>query len=204
MRQGFALESPLTVGANAIQIPTSLCSSLFMALPGPKPISPLKRYIRDPETDCWLWQGGKESYGYAVMCFQGQRNIRVHRFVYEKLVGPIPSGALLCHTCDVRHCINPKHLFIGSGADNMRDMASKGRSAHGERNGVHKLTEDEVLKIYSSPLTSKQLSDQFGVYWTVVQKIKNGQIWRRVTERSGQTPHRRKRGRQPQTENPTF
>lgn len=50
-----------------------------------------------------------------------------HRYVYKKLIGEIPAAKILCHVCDVRECVNPQHMFVGTQSDNIRDMHRKGR-----------------------------------------------------------------------------
>lgn len=59
---------------------------------------------------CWLWQGSLATGpGYGrVTTPQGK--VLAHRFVYERLVGPIPPGLTIDHLCRVRHCVNPAHL----------------------------------------------------------------------------------------------
>lgn len=55
---------------------------------------------------------------------------QVHRVSWEIHNGPIPDGLMVCHHCDVRHCVRPDHLFIGTQRDNIADMIAKGRKAH--------------------------------------------------------------------------
>ena len=74
---------------------------------------------------CWLWTGST-SKKYGQITVDGKR-IRAHRFSYTLQRGPIPSGLFVCHTCDVPHCVNPDHLFLGTNRDNLRDMTKKNR-----------------------------------------------------------------------------
>lgn len=83
-----------------------------------------------PEDECWLWQGAKMTgTGYGAISKSGYNAGRVlaHRVSWVLHYGAIPEGMFVCHTCDVRHCVNPHHLFLGSAKDNMEDMWSKNR-----------------------------------------------------------------------------
>jgi len=86
----------------------------------------LSRIKINPETGCWLLPIEKKNKGYAKMRINGI-NKRSHRVSYETFVGPIPEGLLVLHHCDVRHCVNPEHLFLGTAKDNYEDMIRKNR-----------------------------------------------------------------------------
>lgn len=81
---------------------------------------------RTIENGCWLLKPSPSNKGYAKIEVNGV-NKRAHRISYETFVGPIPKGLLVLHHCDVRHCVNPEHLWIGTHKDNTQDMIKKGR-----------------------------------------------------------------------------
>lgn len=80
---------------------------------------------------CILWRGPKTTGGYGLVSIGHTEKAYAHRIAYELAKGPIPSGMLVCHTCDVRNCINPDHLWLGTISDNNRDAMDKGRSRQG-------------------------------------------------------------------------
>lgn len=77
---------------------------------------------------CWEWDGYQMPNGYGLIFHSGAPRL-VHRAAYEVWVGPIPDGLCILHRCDNRACFNPKHLWLGTVADNQQDMAAKGRGA---------------------------------------------------------------------------
>lgn len=122
------------------------CGGLARATPAQKQ---LKNYRVD-QNGCWLWLGsvGKDGYGRLTI---RNRSHSAHRQSYLVHVGNIGPGLCACHRCDVRLCINPEHLFLGTQADNNADMDSKGRRriVRGERRGNTKLTDAEVQRLRS-------------------------------------------------------
>jgi hypothetical protein len=80
---------------------------------------------KSPE-GCWLWQGCLLKDGYAMLRYKAKK-ILVHRAAWTAFNGDIKPGLLVLHKCDVRHCCNPDHLFLGTHADNTLDAVNKGR-----------------------------------------------------------------------------
>lgn len=83
--------------------------------------------IIDPIKGCWLWQGFIHGNGYGSTTYRGKTG-RLHRQSFEFFKGPIPAGHDVCHSCDVRNCWNPEHLFSGTRQKNHEDMWAKGRA----------------------------------------------------------------------------
>ena len=68
---------------------------------------------------CWLWTGSENFGGYGRFYLHNKK-FAAHRTSYELFKGPIPGGLQLDHLCRVRCCVNPDHLEIVTGAENMR------------------------------------------------------------------------------------
>ncbi|MGY8831285.1 MAG: HNH endonuclease signature motif containing protein [Pseudomonadales bacterium] len=147
----------------------------------------------DKSGDCWIWTASKNAKGYGQLSEwqQGKRIVRrAHRVAYELTYGAIPEmpgfhGACVLHRCDNPACVNPSHLFLGTNAENVKDMDSKGRrkvsvklgSAH--KNSV--LTEDQVREIahrhYEEGTTQLQLSREYAVAHSTINHIFTGRLW---------------------------
>lgn len=146
------------------------------------------RCIPIPWSGCLVWLGATAG-GYAIIT-RGPRGssvpIYVHRIVYELVNGPIPEGREVCHTCDVRPCLEPRHLVAETHGWNIRDAAAKGRLGpispeRGEDRYNAKLTDDIVRYIRGSLETTVALGARFGVDHTLVSQVRRGKIWRHVS-----------------------
>ena len=102
----------------------------------------------DKTDTCWLWNGALTSSGYGSIGINGKR-ISAHRFSYETFIGEIPEGMFVCHSCDVKICVNPEHLWVGTQYENMSDMWKKGRAviSYGNKNGHNQYKNKKTLGV---------------------------------------------------------
>ena len=77
-----------------------------------------------------MWKGCVSKSGYGTIRKENNsfKTLRTHRLSWELTYGKIPENKLVCHKCDVKLCVNPEHLFVGTSKDNTQDMIRKGRS----------------------------------------------------------------------------
>jgi hypothetical protein len=155
---------------------------------------------------CWLWHGALSQDGYGKW---GMPTRRAHRVAYERVNGPIGSGLLVCHSCDVRTCVNPDHLWLGTPKQNTHDAIRKGRigtvdfcppgrRARGERHGSKrhpericrgervrqaKVDAEQVRKLralHSAGASASSLAPLFGLGKSATLSIINRKTWRHV------------------------
>ena len=134
---------------------------------------------------CWLWTGEICPHGQHGIIRSGGQILSAYRLSYEIYKGEIPEGKCVCHTCDVRSCVNPDHLWIGTQQENIRDALQKGRMNNcGENNGQSKLTEKQVIEIVSLYRTNTYSQDQLGkmynVNHTIIHNIITGKSWKHL------------------------
>ena len=136
---------------------------------------------RDGPGGCWLWTAFIDRDGYGQFWVNGKHEL-AHRIAWTLSYGLIPEGMCTLHQCDVPSCVNPEHLFLGTQADNMRDMRVKGRSALGEKHGNSKLTRDLVKVIRTQfatgEWTQQELAKVFGVSQGHISHIVRRDWWR--------------------------
>jgi hypothetical protein len=132
---------------------------------------------------CWEWQASYNSGGYGHFYADG-KEIAAHRFSWELHFGPIPEGMKVLHSCDNPKCVRPKHLFLGSYADNNKDRTQKGRSAKGSSHGSAKLNEVLIKQIRREAKTqsTRSLARKYNVGQTAIQQAIRGKTWKHVGE----------------------
>lgn len=145
---------------------------------------------------CWIWTGPTNAKGYGVVWFEGRAR-RAHQVAWIRANGPIADGQVICHTCDVRPCCNPSHLFAATQVENIADMDQKGRGhriaptlratgdrhwtrrhpelvLRGQRNGNAKLTDSQVIEIRARAAggtSHRHLGADYGVSPTRIRQI---------------------------------
>jgi hypothetical protein len=102
------------------------------------------------DENCWNWKASKftEGYGQTSIRYSDiskRINMNASRLAYLLAYGYIPDKTFVCHDCNNPACCNPKHLFLGTHDDNMRDMKEKGRGCLGEKNGL-RLHPESIIK----------------------------------------------------------
>lgn len=144
------------------------------------------RSIPEPNSGCWIWLLWINPQGYGAVAL-GNKTFKAHRVSYELATGVRPPEGLdVCHRCDVRCCVNPDHLFLGSRKDNMADCISKGRfsfTGRGEENPQSKLTPDEVAKIKHAldrGVSMAALGREYNVTKQCICHIRDGLTWSHV------------------------
>lgn len=141
----------------------------------------MERVNINTHTGCHLWTGKIDVYGYGKILVNW-KDVLVHRYLYEEKFGPIRSGLLACHKCDVRNCVNPDHIFIGTHADNSLDMRNKGRSrgTPGESHRKAKLTNADVIAIRNDKSTPTLIAAFYGVTTPTICNIRAERTWRHL------------------------
>jgi len=148
------------------------------------------------DKSCWLWLGPKTPTGYGRMRAFGQ-DTYAHRVSWVLYNGNIPKNLSVLHYCDNTSCVNPKHLWIGTQDDNLKDMVKKGRSYKGPRHWVYaspekhargekhwwaKLNKSQIVKIRKryrkGGITQKQLAAEYHVAPSTIGAIVNHVNWK--------------------------
>lgn len=120
---------------------------------------------------CWNFTGWLDRDGYGIF-FTKPKYMRAHRYSAQ-LAGLDITGKVVCHKCDNRQCVNPDHLFVGTPADNVKDMIFKNRHFHNRSRkiGIRKITLEMREEILTSNLPKTELAKKFNVGRTTIYRV---------------------------------
>lgn len=132
------------------------------------------RFVRGNADSCWLWdKPGSDGYGRFTLFNYGP-SIHASRASWMIYVGPVPVDRHVLHACDTPLCVNPKHLFLGTNAENVADKVAKGRHPRGMNHPSAKLTDEQVAWIRSSKLPKRHMARILGVSDTLIRRVVTG------------------------------
>ena len=116
---------------------------------------------------CWPFLGHITQSGYGHIRRGKKKTVRAHRWAYEHFYCHSPGDLYVLHLCDNRLCCNPSHLRLGTHAENMKDMQSKGRN--------RKLCYETIKQLQNNGLTQKQIAEQLQcsphTVWQILKKL---------------------------------
>lgn len=134
------------------------------------------------EDECWNWKGALNKDRYGQFNYKGKPKLS-HIVSYILVHGNVPKGLFILHKCNNPSCVNPKHLYIGTQADNMKQMVKDGRSLYGEKNPNSKLNWEIVNKIRAEyvndrNITIRKLSNKYNMPLGTIQNIIEDKTWK--------------------------
>lgn len=143
------------------------------------------KYIPEPNSGCWLWEGATTCGGYGHIRFKINNKWtmkRAHRVAFELYKGEIPKGLIVRHCCDNRLCVNPNHLLLGTTQDNIDDKMNRGRHNWGTTPGHRKLSfsiANTIREYYATnKLSYKEIALLFNTSASQVHRVLTNKIWR--------------------------
>lgn len=150
----------------------------------------LARVEFDTNGGCWLWSGATSSGGYgSIRPLPCEPAAPAHRLSYVVHKGSIPDGLHVCHACDVRACINPDHLWLGTRSDNMRDMLAKGRRTPPTVSGSYspnlKFTSADIRQMHlakRSGATAIAIAERWNTTAAYIRFVLRGAAWPHVAQ----------------------
>jgi hypothetical protein len=138
----------------------------------------LARKLVKADNGCLIWTGSRYHMGHGQIMSgdKPKRLLMTHRVAWELANGPIPVGLCVLHRCDNPPCCNPKHLFLGSKADNSADMVAKGRSKRGFDLPHTRVPEKTVAAIRMAIGPQTAIAKRFGVSQAYVSQVRSGAL----------------------------
>jgi hypothetical protein len=142
-----------------------------------------------PAGDCWKWTGATDHVGHGRFQIYG-RTVGAHRFAFT-IFKFAPDGSQVLHTCDMRDCVNPSHLYLGTQADNVADRerfryrhrwpaAAKAPTEKPRKDSP--LTPAMAKAIFLDPRPQSTIARDYGVSQPTVSTIKTRRYWASATK----------------------
>lgn len=139
--------------------------------------------FKEDENGCFIITSHRlNGEGYGYMRHNGKFH-RIHRFIYQECFGDVPDNLVVRHKCDVRSCINPEHLELGTTQENTLDCIARGRKAIGMRSGANKITDEkarEIKKMLKDGKRNCEIERSLNVSSKTVYKIKINKTWKHI------------------------
>lgn len=148
------------------------------------------KYIKKLANGCWEWQGNlhKDGYGFFTI---NSKPVLAHRISFQLYIKKIPKGLFVCHSCDNRKCVNPKHLWLGTQFQNMQDMMQKKRNGgvslnpkRGENHPNCKFSIKQIQSIrdkFKAGFKTVELAREFKTNYKYIWKIVNNKVWNKLS-----------------------
>lgn len=138
-----------------------------------------QRVDKDTDSDCWIWTGEIYSHGYGMLGHRGESE-NAHRVSYALHYDEAPDGSFICHTCDNKVCVNPKHLYLGDAKTNVDDFLERGPDNW--QADVNSLTAEDVIearRLYwqKEDLTVEGLAEMYDMSTTGINSMLSGKSW---------------------------
>ncbi len=126
---------------------------------------------------------GINTYGYFhVGLYKNgkMKTKKVHNLLCEAFIGERPKGFDICHRDGVKTNNNLENLRYDSRSNNIQDMKLNNTWPSRE-NHAHKLTEQEVQKIYlllrNSNMNYREIGKKYNVHYNTIHNINKGLTW---------------------------
>lgn len=134
---------------------------------------------------CWIWLGSKDKDGYGRFYTKLLNTSRAHKVSYILHFGNVKNGMIICHTCDIPSCVNPKHLYSGTPNDNAQDKINRGRdlNTRGAKHHNAKLNDNTVKRLkerMKNGESCSMIARELEMNQSSINAIKNSKTWKHL------------------------